>query len=144
MAEKRESNIGNVSVKVSVDVSDAITGLKAVQREAKEATHALKELESTKAEEKARAKWDAGYRVIVAGGDTLDYLKIEKELREYFPKPSTYSSSDYSDPRKTIIVYPSEHQKDEVFKSKSYCNLIEDGAVLINIKNLRVILGALF
>ena len=36
-----------LSVKVDVDVSEAITGLKALQREAKEATKALKELEAT-------------------------------------------------------------------------------------------------
>lgn len=43
MAEKRESN--DVTVKVNVDCSQALTGLKAVTREAKKATAALKELE---------------------------------------------------------------------------------------------------
>jgi hypothetical protein len=43
MAEKRESN--DLSVKVNVDCTDALTGLKAVTREAKNATAALKELE---------------------------------------------------------------------------------------------------
>ena len=40
-------NARGLSVKVDVDVSEAITGLKALQREAKEATKALKELEAT-------------------------------------------------------------------------------------------------
>lgn len=35
-----------VTVKIDVDVSDALTGLKAVQREAKKATQAMRELES--------------------------------------------------------------------------------------------------
>lgn len=43
MADKRES-IGDISVKVNVEVSEAITGLKALQREAKAATQALAEL----------------------------------------------------------------------------------------------------
>ena len=34
-----------LTVKVNVDVSEALTGLKALQREAKEATKALRELE---------------------------------------------------------------------------------------------------
>ena len=35
-----------LSIKVNVDVSEALTGLKAIQREAREATKALRELES--------------------------------------------------------------------------------------------------
>ncbi|MCY8493758.1 hypothetical protein [Bacillus inaquosorum] len=42
MADKRVSN--EISVKVNVEVSEAITGLKALQREAKAATKALAEL----------------------------------------------------------------------------------------------------
>ncbi|GGF88351.1 hypothetical protein [Paenibacillus abyssi] len=45
MAEKsRELN--ELTVKVNVDVSEAIRGLKAVQREAKKATQALAEMQS--------------------------------------------------------------------------------------------------
>ncbi len=40
----------SLTVKVDVDVSEALTGLKALQREAKEATKALKELESAQAD----------------------------------------------------------------------------------------------
>lgn len=40
------ANIGELSVKVNVDVSEAISGLKAVQREAKKATQALAELKA--------------------------------------------------------------------------------------------------
>ncbi|WP_340043253.1 hypothetical protein [Bacillus velezensis] len=48
MADKRES-IGDISVKVSVEVSEAITGLKALQREAKATTQALAELREEQA-----------------------------------------------------------------------------------------------
>ncbi|MDF1510861.1 hypothetical protein PZE06_22260 [Robertmurraya sp. DFI.2.37] len=34
-----------ISVKIDVDISDALTGLKALQREARETTKALRELE---------------------------------------------------------------------------------------------------
>lgn len=34
-----------LSIKVNVDISEALTGLKAIQREAKKATQALRELE---------------------------------------------------------------------------------------------------
>ncbi|MCY7780071.1 hypothetical protein MOB41_16855 [Bacillus haynesii] len=44
MAESKRESIGKI--KIDLDVSDAITGLKAVQREAKAATKALAELES--------------------------------------------------------------------------------------------------
>lgn len=37
----------NLSVRIDVDVSEALTGLKAVQREAKKATQALRECEAT-------------------------------------------------------------------------------------------------
>jgi DNA polymerase III sliding clamp (beta) subunit (PCNA family) len=36
----------NLTVKINVDIADALTGLKAIQREAKEATKALRELEN--------------------------------------------------------------------------------------------------
>ena len=47
MADKRVSN--EISVKVNVEVSEAITGLKALQREAKAATQALAELREEQA-----------------------------------------------------------------------------------------------
>lgn len=38
--------LSGLSVKVNIDVSEALTGLKALQREAKDATRALRELET--------------------------------------------------------------------------------------------------
>lgn len=46
MAENKRESVGNLNVRVDVDVSEAIKGLKAVQRAAKDATKALAELES--------------------------------------------------------------------------------------------------
>ncbi|MEI2280701.1 hypothetical protein [Paenibacillus polysaccharolyticus] len=37
--------INEISARINVDVSEALTGLKAIQREAKKATQALRELE---------------------------------------------------------------------------------------------------
>lgn len=55
MAENKRESVGNLNVKVDVDVSEAIKGLKAVQRAAKDATKALAELESAmKGYEKAQ------------------------------------------------------------------------------------------
>ncbi|MFJ5713128.1 hypothetical protein [Neobacillus sp. NPDC093127] len=45
MDEKRESNAGELKVKIDVDCSEALKGLKAVTRAAKKATAALKELD---------------------------------------------------------------------------------------------------
>lgn len=40
-----EGNIRGISIEVDIDASDAMKGLKAIQREARKATAALKELE---------------------------------------------------------------------------------------------------
>ncbi len=47
MADKQSrAAIGDLLVKVDIDISDALTGLKALQREARKATQALRELEA--------------------------------------------------------------------------------------------------
>ncbi|CEG25998.1 hypothetical protein [Bacillus sp. B-jedd] len=45
MAEQRESSNDSLKVKIEVECAEALKGLKAVTREAKKATAALKELE---------------------------------------------------------------------------------------------------
>lgn len=40
------ANVGELNVKISVDISEALTALKAIQREAKKAAQALRELEA--------------------------------------------------------------------------------------------------
>jgi hypothetical protein len=42
---KKSKSVGELTVKVNVDISEALAGLKALQREAKEAVRALRELE---------------------------------------------------------------------------------------------------
>lgn len=54
------------AVKIDVDVSDALTGLKAVQREAKKATQALREVEAATYESRKQAAQDA---INVQGAD---------------------------------------------------------------------------
>ncbi len=59
--ESQTGNIyatGDVSVKVSVEVSEAITGLKALQREAKAATQALAELREEQAKHGGGRSYD--------------------------------------------------------------------------------------
>lgn len=46
MAENKRESVGNLNVKVDVEVSEAIKGLKAVQREVKETVRSLAELRS--------------------------------------------------------------------------------------------------
>ncbi|WP_024427735.1 hypothetical protein [Bacillus safensis] len=43
MAENKRESVGSLNVKVDVDVAEAIKGLKAIQRAAKDATKALAE-----------------------------------------------------------------------------------------------------
>ncbi|MCP1355074.1 hypothetical protein [Aneurinibacillus migulanus] len=72
MADKSE-----LSMKVDIDVSGAITGLKAVQREAKEAICLLKELEGQQVKNKEQA---INNFVVHVMGD--DIKKMSKELAD--------------------------------------------------------------
>ncbi|WP_106408550.1 hypothetical protein [Alteribacter populi] len=45
---KEAKSIGELTVSISADVSEALTGLKAIQREARKATRAIRELEAAK------------------------------------------------------------------------------------------------
>jgi hypothetical protein len=68
---------GELTVRLDVDASDAITALKAIQREARKATQALRELEAVAALHK-------GEVVIpeITVKDDADIEKIAKELAE--------------------------------------------------------------
>ncbi|SDI15585.1 hypothetical protein SAMN05192534_12353 [Alteribacillus persepolensis] len=70
MAEKRESNIGKL--KLDVDVSDALKGLKAVKREANEALEAMKKLD----------EYQGGHTYVSLDGMT----KIEPSLAHFGTK----------------------------------------------------------
>lgn len=65
---KRE--LSELSVKVDVDIAEAIRGLKAVQREAKKATQALRELESADT-----SAWT------FRSGDVIECVKIAEYYR---------------------------------------------------------------
>ncbi|MCY7910998.1 hypothetical protein MOB65_19235 [Bacillus inaquosorum] len=71
MADKRVSD--EISVKVNVEVSEAITGLKALQREAKAATKALAELR-----EEQRALYDTG---LYLDGKEIRRASFRKDAR---------------------------------------------------------------
>ena len=75
---KQSREVGNLTVKLDVDASDAIRALKALQREARKATQALRELES----EVAKAK-TSNITVNIPNitiKDEADVEKIAKEL----------------------------------------------------------------
>lgn len=72
MADKQSREVGELHVKVNVDVSEALVGLKAIQREAREATKALRELEA----------------------ESGKVAKVN-ELRDIQGTPGNYDVSDY-------------------------------------------------
>ncbi|WP_236809900.1 hypothetical protein [Bacillus glycinifermentans] len=74
-AEPKKKPSDTISLKLDVDVSEAITGLKAIQREAKAATKALAELR-----EEQQERSEIEYVVVVV--DTLEQAQIlESALR---------------------------------------------------------------
>lgn len=78
MAENKRESVGNLNVKVDVDVSEAIKGLKAVQRAAKDATKALAELEAAmQGYENAPNKRRRGGCGIVTEPYTLDRVYVD-------------------------------------------------------------------
>jgi type IV pilus biogenesis protein CpaD/CtpE len=62
-----------LTIKVDVDVSEALTGLKALQREAKKATQALRELEE--------AQNGNTCNITVNIPDKVDSTKIAEEIK---------------------------------------------------------------
>lgn len=78
MAENKRESVGNLNVKVDVDVSEAIKGLKVVQRAAKEATKALAELEAAmKGYEKTPNNRRKGGYGIVSSPYAIDRVYVE-------------------------------------------------------------------
>lgn len=68
MADNKNEVSRALSIKVDVDISEALTGLKALQREAKKAAKELRELESSSQalreleEAHAKSKYFLGFR----------------------------------------------------------------------------------
>lgn len=70
------AEISGLTVKLDVDVSEAIAGLKAVQREAKKATQELRELEAQERPIKQTTLHTSRYLVVDLGeptGEVLSY-----------------------------------------------------------------------
>ncbi|MEK5099315.1 MULTISPECIES: hypothetical protein [unclassified Bacillus (in: firmicutes)] len=81
MAESKRESIGKI--KIDLDVSDAITGLKAVQREAKAATKALAELR----EEQVEISVEEAARTLEKdlGNTKVDVSQLAEALRILTP-----------------------------------------------------------
>ncbi|QLI77154.1 hypothetical protein [Bacillus pumilus] len=80
MAENKRESVGNLNVKVDVDVAEAIKGLKAVQRGAREAAKALAELGALmKRYEKPSNNRRRGGYGIVAEPYELDRVYVEDD-----------------------------------------------------------------
>lgn len=58
----------DLTVRINVDVSEALTGLKAIQREAKKATQALRELEAAQ-----KPFWEGGLVIPASANFTIGY-----------------------------------------------------------------------
>ena len=90
--EEQRKPFGELTVKVDVDASDAIRALKALQREARKATQALRELESYYESEGKRfyTKWKQqgeeifDVQTIVVSDIPTSILKRELAQREHF------------------------------------------------------------
>ena len=64
-------NQSRVSININVEVSEALTGLKAIQREAKKATQALRELEQYNTMTNTKEFAEKLTRIIRKEGDHL-------------------------------------------------------------------------
>lgn len=66
---EQSREVGSLYVKVDIDVSEALTGLKAIQREAREATKALRELENAQEAYDWRKVACDNITAVLKGGD---------------------------------------------------------------------------
>ena len=102
--------IGDNNVKINVDVSEAITGLKAVQREAKEATKALRGLEGaeSKTPEVVRPAmvFDKGPgKVVEVSAPIYDLTKVPtKQLHEELAKREGVTEHIVKFPKGNAII----------------------------------------
>jgi hypothetical protein len=79
---KQSREVGNLTVKLDVDASDAIRALKALQREARKATQALRELEAI------TTKLHEG-EIVLPKKAVEEMLREWRELAERAIKPPT-------------------------------------------------------
>lgn len=71
-------NQSRVSININVEVSEALTGLKAIQREAKKATQALRELEET--------QQNYNITININEPDTVDTKELAEKLSSMIRK----------------------------------------------------------
>ncbi|MEK5109853.1 hypothetical protein MHI57_24640 [Cytobacillus sp. FSL K6-0129] len=94
---EKAKEFGELTMKVSLDVSEALTGLKAVQREAREATKALRKLESyyEQADGRYYAKWTqqgdeiSDMKTVKISEVPTEYLRKELAKRGIINQPIT-------------------------------------------------------
>jgi hypothetical protein len=79
--EVNASSIGYTTMKIGIDISDALTGLKALQREARKATQALRELEEVADGRSFRYERVGDVEALEVNGS---YLPEEKYALELF------------------------------------------------------------
>ncbi|MEK3813129.1 hypothetical protein [Bacillus sp. FSL R7-0685] len=83
MADKRVSD--EINVKVNVEVSEAITGLKALQREAKAATKALAELREEQVEISVAEAARTLEKSLENSNVDVDVSQLKEALRVFIP-----------------------------------------------------------
>ncbi|WP_172369571.1 BC1881 family protein [Sporosarcina jiandibaonis] len=79
---KKDTPIGDLKVRLTADLSEYITGLKAVQREAKKATQALRELEATRNRDTYVLHEELLKREGVHGIEVAPHEKVEIRIGE--------------------------------------------------------------
>lgn len=86
MADKDETSREGITIKVDVDISEALTGLKALQREAKKATQGLRELEE--------AQKGVNQPIVVA---PLTVGDVPAHIKQYGDVDQTYRATGHVD-----------------------------------------------
>jgi len=94
MAESKRESIGKI--KIDLDVSDAITGLKAVQREAKAATKALAEFQDL-AERLGEKPLADGWEMARSLRSIFGKVDSEDKYEEYIDNVKKIAGDRYSD-----------------------------------------------
>lgn len=122
-AESRE--VGEINVKLDVDVSEALTGLKAVQREARKATSALAEfkeeqekdgietINSLRDIQGSEGNWNySEYMLGMFNGLELASATMEGRRPDFKEPPSTYSTHISLDGKEATKVDEGESRKE--------------------------------
>lgn len=138
--EESGKRVGDaLTVKLNVDVSEAITGLKAVQREAKEATKALREVEAQSGDISitidGEAIAESLYKPIRASEfrDATEGAWVAVNALKFFGKRPVTDGGDgpqlYISDKREIFEFTTNELADELAKRKEVAEyLLEDNA----------------